>query len=64
MAACSHRRATFYAVQHWSHRPDVLLFNCPECKGTFALETLLALWREEERAARPRRYERAVTPAT
>jgi len=64
MAACSHRRATFYAVQRWKHRPDVVLCNCPECKGTFALETLLALWRGEERAAGPRRYERAVTPAT
>jgi hypothetical protein len=43
----------------------VILFNCPDCRGTFALETLLALWHEEEAAGvREVRMERSLTPAT
>ena len=62
---CSHRRATFYAIQPWKHRPDVILFNCPDCKGTFALETLIRMWREEEVAATaPSSRETALTAAS
>ena len=64
MAGCTHRRAMFYAIQTWRHRPDVVLFNCPDCKGTFALETLVALWREQESASIPRRYEPVLAPAS
>lgn len=48
---CTHHRAVFCGFQRWGHEPEIVLFTCPDCKGTFALETLVALWREQDSMA-------------
>ncbi len=45
---CRHHNARFYSVQKLGRLPDVVLYNCPECKTTVSEEHLVALRAAEE----------------